>query len=707
MQDLKSEALSCLGRGYDPVYLDRGRLDDIETFPVAHRTGVKINSPFVLEHDDKLHATVPKPHTLTGVTYLHRTEVATQQNEVSSSYEYSRKVSLSVKTKAGIDSLFTASRSVEWERLSQRIEKNDSTRVLTTGFRHLSNWILQLGNLNDPGTRVPELTDAFRTQLKAVAASQAAFEDFEGFVNLYGTHFAGGMKLGGWFEEGITITSSELTELESKGVKVGFEAELTLKKISAGVDIQSDLELSETWKQFYKKSDHKITAAGGKLTGGDPGTNLPGWLATVDDHPVVIEVSLIPLWELMAPSFFPTLGQQEIADARKLLQARTETYFETHGVNLGSSRIHDGDVVYISPLRPPSATPGPTNPSVETPEMLHQGPGERAQVRSANFGGTSLLEFKQECLLPGPSYQRHKPYLWTVKRVSSPGAAAEIKPGDRFRLVNVATGVPLDSQGANSLTGAVSAGTGVQALVDTQGNPSDVWTLRPLQRPRPGDDTAGFVMDSGLGSLLFRTYESPNPSRNIKGCLQVRSDGNAFSTGSPSLLSSADFIKNQCGLRIVKVNTPQARTGELNTMSNDQDAMSDDQDKPELRYEYLQAHIYLTNDTSFDLMEDKFELSWGKKMEGPHSIKPGGLDQLGFKSQGRANEPSGTRGWVSWRILGDTMLTVRFDCPITNKNTGEFKLEGPYEKLISVRQVGPTAHGNICHITLVLQGTGR
>lgn len=707
----ESQSIYYLGRGYNPLYLDRNHLQDIEGEHQADSTGVKASSPFVLAKDAQTGVFLPVPASNTQTAPLHEGQVYEQINEVSSSYDFSSKVSLSVKVNAGVEGLFTASQSTEWTQLEKRFEQTDDTELLTTGQVRHEQWLLSLVSQSASGARqVLQLTDDFRQQLlAAVESATPATQDpqFLAFVKRYGTHFSEKVVRGGKFEQRISIKKHELTRLESTGVKVSVEASVTLKKITVGSEISTDTELSKEWKEFYKNSTREINTVGGRQSGATDESALKDWLASLDGpNYAVIEVALAPYWNLLTPDFFPSLDAGTLQTKQERLRTKILDYFEERGVNLGESRVRDGDVVYLAPMDTGS---GQTDHSVQTPDMLYQGPGAFTVTSIGNIKGPSLAEFKQKCLQDGPDSQRYAPYLWRVARLDGGSAKDDIRPGQRFRLTNLATGKPLDSVAGNPATGLVSASPEVNVVLDPDRNPSDAWTMIPL---RDQGTSPSVVLDAGAGLALARVYASVG-DRNPKGCLYYRAiDKLARSTGSTQI-TKPEMLQTGSGFRVVKVNRPQTSATEKLIMSQSETRAAAPDDAELLRAEKCQFHIYLTNDTQFDWVSGSevntnYYIDYGKLMEGPHDIPAGSLDKLGFKAQGRANTATGSNGWVKWVVFkgtaNETVLKANFDVPYSKKNTGSFEITGPYKDRFSIRQNGPNPTGDIAVMTLVIVG---
>lgn len=100
----------------------------------------------------------------------------------------------------------------------------------------------------------------------------------------------------------------------------------------------------------------------------------------------------------------------------------------------------------------------------------------------------------------------------------------------------------------------------------------------------------------------------------------------------------------------------------------------DPSQEQEARYEYLQFHAKINNLTTYALKvdTDKTQIDWGKWGKMPTEI-PTKSEIETFWSQGRANSPSGTSGYVRYYLAKDDAdksigFTVNFSTPAMGSN---------------------------------------
>lgn len=157
-------------------------------------------------------------------------------------------------------------------------------------------------------------------------ARLAVAGDYHSFIETYGTHYAAAVVYGGMAVLEIDADSTTRAQLQQKGIETKAEAKLLLDmKTQTGVTFGSSdgNESSQEFKNIVSSEQQNFYWVGGAHVG----LGSESWSVGTDGV-VPVHVTLRPISELLAPSFFPDPDQH--VRVRHALERATDDYIASH-----------------------------------------------------------------------------------------------------------------------------------------------------------------------------------------------------------------------------------------------------------------------------------------------------------------------------------------------------------------------------------------
>lgn len=199
--------------------------------------------------------------------------------------------------------------SGSYQKFKKEIQKNKQLITVTKG--EFIDFTLDL----DLKSNQLMLEDEFRREVESLPSDNNS-DSYQLFINKWGTHFAQLVRFGGLAHQSIRLSFSDYQELSKTGIDISGQA--------SGIFEANFNQSNQT--QFHKtltQNSEKI-----QFNGGTPNTDLNQWFKSIRQDPAPAEMSLVPIYELLTPHFFP--NDVAIAQKQQLMQQEVIDYLKKH-----------------------------------------------------------------------------------------------------------------------------------------------------------------------------------------------------------------------------------------------------------------------------------------------------------------------------------------------------------------------------------------
>jgi hypothetical protein len=244
--------------------------------------------------------------------------------------------------------------------------------------------------------------------------------------------------MGGIAYQRLTIAKTDFVRMLSRGLDIKGEASGTFKAVKAGAKGNLEDKTDTDFKTATQATRNRINYAGGTNN-----ANFDQFVLTVADNPTAIALSLVALYELLTPVFFPQLDD---LDARRtIFQRKMESYFSSNGTDLTRARLRFGAVVRLD---------------------------QAGMNRSLGSGQT----FASARAVPN---SRHTPseFLWKLVRADDPGYTGDVDTQHPVALRSIVGNAFLDAAGGRD--DEYARGIGLTGLRGTDpGTMTAQWRIR-------------------------------------------------------------------------------------------------------------------------------------------------------------------------------------------------------------------------------------
>ena len=139
-------------------------------------------------------------------------------------------------------------------------------------------------------------------------------ESYQLFIDKWGTHFAQLVRFGGLVYQTIHLEASQYQKLLEQGINLSGQASGIF---NSNFNMSTNITLEESLIQRSEKI---------RFNGGTPSNNLSQWFDSIRQDPAPVEMSLLPLYELFTPQFFP--DDSAIAQKQEFMKQSVISYLE-------------------------------------------------------------------------------------------------------------------------------------------------------------------------------------------------------------------------------------------------------------------------------------------------------------------------------------------------------------------------------------------
>ena len=139
-------------------------------------------------------------------------------------------------------------------------------------------------------------------------------DSYQLFINQWGTHFAQLVRFGGLAYQTIHLEASRYQKLLEQGINLSGQASGIF---NSNFNMSTNIALEES---LIQRSENI------RFNGGTPSNNLSQWFESIRQDPAPVEMSLLPLYELFTPQFFP--HDSAIAQKQELMKQAVINYLE-------------------------------------------------------------------------------------------------------------------------------------------------------------------------------------------------------------------------------------------------------------------------------------------------------------------------------------------------------------------------------------------
>ena len=173
-------------------------------------------------------------------------------------------------------------------------------------------------------------------------------ETYMQFIQVFGTHYARGLRLGGRWGWLIEFSRNDFQKMIDDSVNWNLGLSYA-GKVKAGIDLNGSVDTTTMTKVM-----NSITNNFSYNIGGDYQAEASDWIKSVRATPMPIKIDPIPIWELLTTKYVPSVENLNIKKA--LLKNATLNYCSWVVNNLDSS------VNCSRPEPLPKPTPSPVSP---------------------------------------------------------------------------------------------------------------------------------------------------------------------------------------------------------------------------------------------------------------------------------------------------------------------------------------------------------
>jgi hypothetical protein len=248
-------------------------------------------------------------------------------------------------------------------------------------------------------------------------------QSHERFFTRFATHFAKRALFGGRLTQRIKVSRDDYERLLEDGVKIEADVQATFEIARAGVKGGIEDKRSRRFKNSRGLTVESIKYSGRTA----PQQMLDMWAQFIEKSPAPIEISFIPLHDLLTPDHFPT--DSHVADRRKALEHATNSFLASRGQNVQEEVVHPGDQVLLS---------------------LVAGGRPRSLAATEQYASTRRAPDEGE---PPPDQQR-----WILVDASNGQPNSELDLKSPLALRSVTSGRFLDAQAGSDDTYSVGDG---------------------------------------------------------------------------------------------------------------------------------------------------------------------------------------------------------------------------------------------------------
>ncbi|BAE81215.1 phospholipase D endonuclease [Chlamydia felis Fe/C-56] len=209
--------------------------------------------------------------------------------------------------------------SVTYEFVQKSTHQAKNTVTCSTAAHSL--YILK----EDEGNSQKKLDSGFQswveTKLKVNDPSS-----FEAFIQRFGTHYITSATYGGMGFQALKLSFQQVEELQSQKISLETAAANSLIKGSVSNQVESGYSSYDS-----KSSSHTVFLGGTVLPSmKDEHLDFTEWSESVRLEPVPIQVSLLPIADLLTTDFFPKENQDTLAQKKKSLKQAVRVYLKKH-----------------------------------------------------------------------------------------------------------------------------------------------------------------------------------------------------------------------------------------------------------------------------------------------------------------------------------------------------------------------------------------
>lgn len=254
-----------------------------------------------------------------------------QSSEAGSAEDYAKSLSVSVRVRARKRGLFVRGSfkaSADFQSVQQKSEQSNNFFMESTA--ECAFYCPRI-RMFDP----PKLSKAFATAVEKLPANytDANVDQWDQFIDLFGTHFALGVTMGGKYGVRHEISQSALQSLKLQGINVKASASFSAMGFSGGGSLLTDSQ-KKSAKAFSSRTETQTSFSYGGRPVANPNdpadTSL--WMDNARADPVPINYDMLELTELFDPAVFPS--DVAIDDKRVALEDALTGYcarLETQG----------------------------------------------------------------------------------------------------------------------------------------------------------------------------------------------------------------------------------------------------------------------------------------------------------------------------------------------------------------------------------------
>ncbi|MDJ0509755.1 MAG: MAC/perforin domain-containing protein [Crocosphaera sp.] len=197
--------------------------------------------------------------------------------------------------------------SANYKKFKRELTEEKQIYTVTKG--ELIDFNLEL----DLGSSHLSLRETLHNAVIALPRDEPS-DSYQLFINKWGTHFAQLVRFGGLAYQTIHLDASRYQKLLEQGIDISAQASGIFQ---LNFDMSTNISLD---KSLIQRSEQI------RFLGGTPSNNLEEWFKSIRQDPASVEMSLLPLYELFTPQFFP--NDSAIAQKQELMKQAVINYLE-------------------------------------------------------------------------------------------------------------------------------------------------------------------------------------------------------------------------------------------------------------------------------------------------------------------------------------------------------------------------------------------
>lgn len=217
---------------------------------------------------------------------------------------------------------FSGSLTCEFVHKNTRHAKN----TVTCSTAAHSLYILKEDDGSNPAQK--RLDSCFRSWIEN-KLNENSPDSWTAFIQKFGTHYITSATFGGLGFQVLKLSFEQVEELHSKKISLETAAANALLKSSVSSSTESG------YSSYSSSSSSHTVFLGGTVLPSvhDDHLDFKDWSESVHLEPVPIQVSLLPITNLLTPQYFPEIDPTELARKRNALQQAVHVYLKEHKID--------------------------------------------------------------------------------------------------------------------------------------------------------------------------------------------------------------------------------------------------------------------------------------------------------------------------------------------------------------------------------------